>query len=146
MRFAAPKEMTSLSTNIHEYMWIFVLGWDRRSEEECVGVAEAIDVDVALRALADGNRRAILRVIRSGPQPVGVVAQTVGLSQQTASHHLRTLQKAGLATVTADHTRRLYALNTDGLAAVRSYLDDFWPGRLAALKSAVEQREERRHG
>ena len=111
-----------------------------------MGVAEAIDVDVALRALADGNRRAILRAIRSSPQPVGVVAQTVGLSQQTASHHLRTLQKAGLATVSADHTRRLYALNTDGLAAVRSYLDDFWPGRLAALKSAVEQREERRHG
>lgn len=108
--------------------------------------AEAIDVDVVLRALADGNRRAILRVIRSGPQPVGVVAQAVGLSQQTASHHLRTLQKAGLATVTADHTRRLYVLNTDGLAAVRSYLDDFWPGRLAALKSAVEQREERQRG
>ncbi|OMG07829.1 ArsR/SmtB family transcription factor [Actinomyces naeslundii] len=111
-----------------------------------MGAAEAIDVDVALRALADGNRRAILRAIRSSPQPVGVVAQTVGLSQQTASHHLRTLQKAGLATVSADHTRRLYALNTDGLAAVRAYLDDFWPGKLAALKSAVEQREERRHG
>jgi len=111
-----------------------------------VGAAEAIDVDVALRALADGNRRAILRAIRSSPQPVGVVAQTVGLSQQTASHHLRTLQKAGLATVSADHTRRLYTLNTDGLAAVRAYLDDFWPGKLAALKSAVEQREERRHG
>ena len=111
-----------------------------------MGAAEAIDVDVALRALADGNRRAILRAIRSSPQPVGVVAQTVGLSQQTASHHLRTLQKAGLATVSADHTRRLYALNTDGLAAVRSYLDDFWPGRLAALKSAVEPRAERRHG
>ena len=111
-----------------------------------MGAAEAIDVDVALRALADGNRRAILRAIRSSPQPVGVVAQTVGLSQQTASHHLRTLQKAGLATVSADHTRRLYALNTDGLAAVRAYLDDFWPGKLAALKSAVEQREEKQHG
>ena len=111
-----------------------------------MGVPEAIDVDLTLRALADGNRRAILRVIRSEPQPVGAVAQAVGLSQQTASHHLRTLQKAGLATVTTDHTRRLYALNTDGLAAVRSYLDDFWPERLTALKSAVEQREEKQHG
>ena len=107
-----------------------------------MGAAEVIDVDVALRALADRNRRAILRVIRSGPQPVGVVAQAVGLSQQTASHHLRTLQKAGLATVSADHTRRLYALNTDGLAAVRSYLDDFWPTRLSALKAAVEAHPE----
>ena len=111
-----------------------------------MGVPETIDVDMTLRALADGNRRAILRIIRSGPQPVGAVAQAVGMSQQTASHHLRTLQKAGLATVTTDHTRRLYALNTDGLTAVRSYLDDFWPERLAALKSAVEQREEKQHG
>jgi len=110
-----------------------------------MGAAEVIDVDVALRALADGNRRAILRVIRSGPQPVGAVARAVGLSQQAASHHLRALQKAGLATVTADRTRRLYVLNTGGLAAVRSYLDDFWPERLAALKAVVEQREARRH-
>ena len=29
-----------------------------------MGVPEAIDVDMTLRALADGNRRAILRVIR----------------------------------------------------------------------------------
>ena len=111
-----------------------------------MGAAEAIDVDVALRALADANRRAILQVIRSGPQPVGEVAHMVGLSQQTASHHLRTLERAGLATVTADRTRHLYALNTDGLAAVRSYLDDFWPGKLAALKSVIEQQEADRHG
>lgn len=109
-----------------------------------MGAAE--DVDVALRALADGNRRAILRVILSGPQPVGEVAQAVGVSQQTASHHLRTLERAGLATVTVDRTRHLYALNTDGLTAVRSYLDDFWPGKLAALKSEIEQREKDRHG
>ena len=100
-----------------------------------MGVPEAIDVDMTLRALADGNRRAILRVIRSEPQPVGAVAQAVGLSQQTAS-----------PTGTAEHTRRSYALTTDGLAAVRSYRDDFWPERLAALKSAVEQREEKQHG
>ena len=111
-----------------------------------MGAAEAIDVDVTLRALADGNRRAILRVIRSGPQPVGAVAQAIGMSQQTASHHLRTLEKAGRAAVSTARTRRLCALNTGGLAAGRSYLDDFWPERLAALKSAVEQREDERHG
>ncbi|MDO4887250.1 MAG: metalloregulator ArsR/SmtB family transcription factor [Actinomycetaceae bacterium] len=110
-----------------------------------MGAARASDVDAALRALADANRRAILQVIRSGPHPVGDVAQKVGLSQQTASHHLRTLERAGLATVTADRTRHLYALNTDGLAAVRSYLNDFWPEHLACLKSAIEQREEGRH-
>jgi hypothetical protein len=29
-------------------------------------------------------------------------------------------------------------VSTDGLAAVRSYLDEFWPTRLVALKAAVE--------
>ncbi|EPH03427.1 hypothetical protein HMPREF1531_01488 [Propionibacterium sp. oral taxon 192 str. F0372] len=111
-----------------------------------MAAAEAIDVDAVLRALADANRRAILRVIRTEPQPVGEVAQEVGLSQQTTSHHLRTLERAGLATVTADRTRHLYALNTNGLAAVRSYLDEFWPGKLTALKAVVEQREAGQHG
>ena len=89
--------------------------------------AEPATIDLALRALADGNRRAILRIIRSEPQQVGSVAEKVGLSQQATSHHLGVLRRAGLATSTRDATRHLYVLNTDGLAAVRSYLDDFWP-------------------
>lgn len=103
---------------------------------------QPVDVDLAFRSLADGNRRVILRVISSAPQPVGAAAEELGLSQQTTSHHLRNLHRAGLATVTVDRTRRLYALNTDAMAAVRSYLDDFWPGKLDALKAAIEQRVE----
>lgn len=101
----------------------------------------AIDLDLALRALSDANRRSILRVIRSEPLPVGAIADAAGLSQQTASHHLGVLRRAGLVAGTRNGTRHLFAVNTDGLAAVRSYLDDFWPGRLAALKSAIEARE-----
>lgn len=108
------------------------------------GTAE--DFDLALRALADGNRRAILRVIRSAPQAVGAIAEDVGLSQQTTSHHLGVLHKAGLAVGTRDGTRHLYAVDSDGLAAVRSYLDDFWPARLADLKTAVESRQARQDG
>lgn len=100
-----------------------------------------MDLDLALRALADGNRRAILRVIRSDPRPVGEIADELGLSQQTTSHHLGVLRRAGLAVGTRDRTRHLFVVNTDGLAAVRSYLDDFWPGKLADLKSAIESRE-----
>lgn len=108
--------------------------------------SEAADLDLALRALADGNRRAILRLIRSEPRPVGEVADEVGLSQQATSHHLRALSRAGLATSTREQTRHLYVVNTDGLAAVRSYLDDFWPTKLAALKAAVEAHEEKQDG
>lgn len=105
-----------------------------------------VDLDLALRALADVNRRAILRVIRTSPRPVGVIAKEVELSQQTTSHHLGVLRNAGLALGTREGTRHLYAIDTDGLAAVRSYLDDFWPSRLADLKTAVESRQEGPHG
>ncbi len=108
--------------------------------------AEAVDPDLALRALADQNRRAILRAIRSVPLPVGAIAEQVGLSQQTTSHHLGVLRNAGLAVGTREGTRHLFAVNTEGLSAVRSYLDDFWPGKLAALKSVIEAREGENHG
>lgn len=102
----------------------------------------APDLDQALHALADANRRAILAVVRSGPRAVGQIADEVGLSQQTASHHLGVLRTAGLASRTKVGTRHLFAVNTDGLAAVRAYLDEFWPTKLAALKAAVESRND----
>ncbi len=95
-------------------------------------------LDQSLRALADPNRRAVLAAIRSGPQPVGEIADRVGLSQQATSHHLRVLRTAGLVSGTRAGTRHLFAVNTDGFAAVRSYLDDFWPTRLEALRAALE--------
>ncbi|MGH3585832.1 MAG: ArsR/SmtB family transcription factor [Pseudonocardia sp.] len=107
-----------------------------------MGTEPLADLDLALRALADPNRRAILAVVRNGPRPVGEIAEEVGLSQQTASHHLGVLHSAGLASRTKHGTRHLFAVNTDGLAAVRSYLDDFWPTKLAALKAVIEARQE----
>lgn len=106
-----------------------------------MGAQPAPDLDLALRALADANRRAILTAIREEPRPVGMIAERIGLSQQTTSHHLGVLRDAGLATGTRDGTRHVFAVNTDGLAAVRSYLDDFWPTKLAALKAAIESSE-----
>lgn len=100
----------------------------------------------AFHALADGNRRAILAVVRSGPHPVGEIASETELSQQATTYHLGILRRAGLVTGTRSGTRHLFALNTDGLAAVRSYLDDFWPSKLASLKAAVENRDGGAHG
>lgn len=59
-------------------------------------------------------------------------------------HHLRTLERAGLATATTDRKRHLYALDTNGLAAVRSYLDDL-PSRPVAQLS-IESCEMRSAG
>ena len=111
-----------------------------------MGADAAEDLDLALRALADANRRAILTAIRTAPSSVGSIAERVGLSQQTTSHHLGVLRTAGLVAGTREGTRHLFAVNTDGLAAVRSYLDDFWPTKLSALKQAVESGRRGDHG
>lgn len=103
-------------------------------------------VDEALAALADANRRSILAVIRTGSRPVGQIATETGLSQQATTYHLGVLRSAGLVSGRRDGTRHLFVVDTDGLAAVRTYLDGFWPERLSALKAAVESNSGRSDG
>jgi DNA-binding transcriptional ArsR family regulator len=95
-------------------------------------------IDRGLRALADVNRRAILAAVRNEPRAVGDIAGALALSQQVVSHHLRVLREAELVDETRDGTRHLFAVRTDGLSAVRDYLDGFWPTQLGRLRAAVE--------
>lgn len=97
-----------------------------------------VTAEAALRALADSNRRRILAAVRDQPRAVGEIAEQVGMSQQTVSHHLRVLRGAGLVTERRERTRHLFLVRADGLEAVRDLLDGFWPTRLAALKRAAE--------
>jgi DNA-binding transcriptional ArsR family regulator len=101
--------------------------------------ATAEPLDATLRALADGNRRAILEVVRDRPLAVGEIAGEMAMSQQATSHHLRVLRGAGLVTEHREGTRHLFVVRTDGLDVVRQYLEGFWPDRLAALKAAAER-------
>lgn len=94
--------------------------------------------DEPLRALSDGTRRRILALIRDQPRAVGEIAHQLGSSQQIISHHLRVLHGAGLVTERRERTRHLFIVRTDGLEAVRDFLDGFWPTQLAALKRAAE--------
>jgi len=103
-----------------------------------VEATAASEVDAELRALADGNRRRILGVVRDRAGAVGEIAERVEMSQQAVSHHLRVLRGAGLVTERRQGTRHLFQVRTDGLDAVRGYLEGFWPARLAALKAAAE--------
>ncbi|TMD80157.1 MAG: winged helix-turn-helix transcriptional regulator [Chloroflexi bacterium] len=94
--------------------------------------------EVAWHALSDGNRRRILALVRDEPRAVGEVAARLGLSQQIASHHLRVLNRAGLVVERRDRQRHMFVVSTDGLAAVRDFLADFWPAQLHSLKRAAE--------
>jgi DNA-binding transcriptional ArsR family regulator len=95
---------------------------------------------LALKALGEPRRVEILRVLRSGPRPVGEIATEVDVSQQAASQHLAVLDKAGLVEARKEGTRRLYAIKPAGFAPVAAFVESFWTPQLAALKDEIEKK------
>lgn len=93
-----------------------------------------------LKALGEPRRVEILRLLRSGPRPVGEIAIAVEVSQQAASQHLAVLDEAGLVEARKEGTRRLYAIRPDGFAPVAAFVESFWAPRLAALKDDIEKK------
>lgn len=94
--------------------------------------------DRVLDALGDPTRRQIFKRLRGGPRSVGQLAEGMAVSRPAVSQHLRVLKQARLVTDRAEGTRRLYAVDTRGVEALRNWLDGFWDETLAAFKSAVE--------
>jgi DNA-binding transcriptional ArsR family regulator len=94
----------------------------------------------AFNALGDPTRRAIFERLADGPLAVGEVARELPVSRPAVSQHLRVLRQAGLVSDQRDGAKRLYAIELDGVEAMRSYLDSFWTDALAAFKRAAEQK------
>ena len=94
----------------------------------------------ALDILGDPVRRRILELLATGEHPAGAVVEIItaefGISQPAVSQHLRVLREAGLATVRAEGTRRLYAVDPDPLQDLDRWLDQFrqyWSSKLDGL-------------
>ncbi|MGO1081175.1 ArsR/SmtB family transcription factor [Inquilinus sp. CA228] len=94
--------------------------------------------DNALAALADPTRRAVFELLRTGPKPVGRIAEGLPVSRPAVSQHLKVLRDAGLVADRADGTRRVYHIDPRGLGALRAWLDQFWDQALAAFAAEVD--------
>ena len=92
-----------------------------------------------MNALGDATRRAILERLVKGPLPVGELARQFPVSRPAISQHLRVLKKARLVVDTPVGSRRLYAVDPEGIDALRSYFDRFWTQALDAFKRMAEQ-------
>jgi DNA-binding transcriptional ArsR family regulator len=92
-----------------------------------------------LDALGDPTRRAVLEVLEGGAKPVGEIARHLPVSRPAVSQHLRVLKEAGLVRDRKEGTRRLYSVDTDGLRALREYLERYWDVALGAFKDHVEE-------
>jgi DNA-binding transcriptional ArsR family regulator len=77
-------------------------------------------------ALGDVTRRRVLEVLATGELTAGEVVTAVQehapISQPAVSQHLKVLREAGLVTVRAEGTRRVYAVAPAGLDAAHAWL------------------------
>ena len=92
-----------------------------------------------LDALGDATRRAIIDRLLRGPVSVGKLAEEFPVSRPAISQHLRVLKQARLVTDQVDGTKRVYRLDPQGFASLRSYFDQFWSIALTAFQQKVEE-------
>ena len=104
-------------------------------------------IDRTLQALAEPTRRAVVGLLRSGPQRAGDIAASLAMSRQAMSRHLRVLRQAGLirelgaADAGEDARARTYSLQPAPIAELHDWLGDlqqFWDTQLQAFKAHAE--------
>ncbi|MER5335260.1 metalloregulator ArsR/SmtB family transcription factor [Micromonospora sp. NPDC002717] len=109
----------------------------------------------AFDVLGDPVRRRILELLTDGEMTAGglcdVIRREFGISQPAVSQHLKVLRDNGFATVRAEGTRRLYAVDPRPLREVDQWLDHFrrfWTPPLQALATELARgmRERRLRG
>lgn len=74
------------------------------------------------KALADENRLKIIGLLAQKPTSVEALADALGLSVSTTSHHLSRLSKSGLVSARADGHYFIYSLQTEKLKDMSRHL------------------------
>ena len=95
--------------------------------------------EIAFKALSDPTRRQVLEALQKGPKSVGAIAAGLPVSRPAVSQHLKVLKEAGMVDDKAEGTRRVYYVDPRGLAALRTWLDQFWDQALAEFQRQIEE-------
>ena len=96
-----------------------------------------------LKALAEPRRQEILRLVGERELAAGEIAAHFEVSRPAISQHIQVLKAAGLVTERRAGTKHYYQARPEGLAELRSFIDQFWSDALRRL-AAVAESEERR--
>lgn len=107
----------------------------------------------AFDVLGDPVRRRLLELLADGERTSGemtaIVQAEFGITQPAVSQHLKVLRESGFASVRAEGTRRIYAVEAAPLREVDAWLDlfrGFWAPKLEALATEVARGRKRRRG
>jgi DNA-binding transcriptional ArsR family regulator len=105
----------------------------------------------AFDVLGDPVRRRILELLAAGEHASGevvtIISAEFGITQAAVSQHLKVLRESGFATVRAEGTRRVYAIDTAPLQQVDAWLDHFrgfWTHKLMALHTEIARGKKQR--
>jgi DNA-binding transcriptional ArsR family regulator len=96
-------------------------------------------MEAAAAAIADPTRRKVLELVRDGELAAGEIAAEFEISRPAVSRHLRVLRQAGLVSERREGRLRLYRADPSPLAELSRWLEEYWSGRLAALKALAEE-------
>jgi DNA-binding transcriptional ArsR family regulator len=105
-------------------------------------------LDRTLQALAEPTRRAVVGLLRDGPKRAGDIAESLAVSRQAMSRHLRVLRQAGVihevdaAHPDDDARARTYRLEAQPLADLQGWLGEvqaFWGVQMQAFRKQAER-------
>lgn len=105
-------------------------------------MARASTTSDAFNAVAEPQRRQILKLLAGGERSVGEVARLLHMDQPQVSKHLGVLREVGLVSVRAQGKQRLYRLNGQGLKPIHDWVTAFehlWNERLDRLDSYLKE-------
>lgn len=80
--------------------------------------------DIVFRALADAQRRKILKLLQSGSMTAGEIAAAFDITKGSLSYHFNILKEAELVRCDRRAQEQVYSLNTSVLEDVAALLLD----------------------
>jgi len=92
----------------------------------------------AFDALADANRREILRLLGERERAVNELASELPISRPAVSRHLRLLTQTGFVLEERRGTRHIFRLHEEGLQAVQAYLERVWGDASSRFRMLAE--------
>jgi DNA-binding transcriptional ArsR family regulator len=109
-------------------------------------VKEADALDATISALAEPTRRAVVELLLERPKRPVEMAQSLGISAQALSRHLRVLRSLGAITdddEPGDARARVYRLCPEAFLPLNDWLthvESFWQRQLGGFKQHAEAR------
>jgi DNA-binding transcriptional ArsR family regulator len=91
-----------------------------------------------IEVLGEPMRITILERLLETPATATELAQDLPVTRSAVSQHLQTMKAVGLVSDRPAGTRRVYSVDPDALALLRSYFDAFWNRSLDAFRRAAE--------